>query len=330
MKRLAAALLALCAACDDGRQGASDELTIVVQGDRRELEQQEKSLKDREESLKADKAQLEQRISELARGLKAAADATQRRTLEEELRTSQDQAATMAVKETALRAQKSEVEAKKQAMDADSTRAAQSALAAREASAAAREARVSEREATLALRDRELAQREKALAAREVQAAAREESLAALGARNSQQAEHLDRALREVPKAGMVEARHKKVLGEIETRGILVTDLPPEDQPLNADIFSARRQGDFARAWDLVAELSRVVAHLKVDQRFVEQKMVRLQGVRAGAKLSEAQRLEVEKLLREVTAAYSDAHYEQANKVLNRISAILDASSAAG
>ena len=332
MKRIAIVLCAcaLAAACDDARPSASDELTIVVQGDRRELEQQEKSLREREESLKADNTQLDQRISELARGLKAAADLTQRRRLEDELRTSVDQASAMVVKESALKAQKSEVEAKKQSMDADATRAAQSAMAAREAQAASREAKVSEREATLALRDREFAQREKALAARETQAAAREQGLATLTAQNSQQAEHLDRALREVPKGAVVEAKHKKVLAEIDARGILVTDLPPEDQPLNADIFSARRLGDFSRAWDLVVELTRAVTHLKVDQKFVEQKMVRLQGARAGARLSEGQRGEVEKLLREVTASYSDGQYEQANKVLNRISAILDANTAAG
>ena len=43
MKSVAILLCAcgLAAACDDGRPSASDELTIVVQGDRRELEQQE-------------------------------------------------------------------------------------------------------------------------------------------------------------------------------------------------------------------------------------------------------------------------------------------------
>src|SRR5205814_4028666 len=59
----------LCAAaCDDAREAAPDELTIVVQADRREIEQQEKSLHEREETLQKDKSQLDARISELARG----------------------------------------------------------------------------------------------------------------------------------------------------------------------------------------------------------------------------------------------------------------------
>ena len=53
-------------------------------------------------------------------------------------------------------------------------------------------------------------------------------------------------------------------------------------------------------------------------------------AARGAAKLSDPQRQEVEKLLRDVTASYSDGKYDQANKGLNRIAAILDASSAPG
>src|SRR5262249_3487050 len=78
VKRLvAASLLLLMAACDDEKVAAPDELTIVVQGDRREVEQLEKSVREREEALKRDKEQLDQRIADLAKGLKAAADAEQ-------------------------------------------------------------------------------------------------------------------------------------------------------------------------------------------------------------------------------------------------------------
>jgi hypothetical protein len=58
--------------------------------------------------------------------------------------------------------------------------------------------------------------------------------------------------------------------------------------------------------------------------------MLRLQGARGAARLSEQQRGEVERLLREVTGAYSDGHYEQANKGLNRIAVILDAGTVSG
>jgi myosin heavy subunit len=294
-----------------------------VQGDRRELEQQERVLKDRQESLQMEKAQLEQKISDLARGLKAAADAEQRHRLENELRRQQELEGQVSASQTALTAQRSEVEAKRHAFEADLERAAQAALSAREAAAAAREAKVAERESKIGLRERELGQREQELALREKELAKGNVAAASL-------VEVPSRTPREVPKPAAVEAKHKRLLSDIETRGILISDLPSEDQPINAEIFAARRLGDFARAWDLIGELSKVVARLKVDQKFVELKMLRLQGARASARLSDPQRGEVEKLLREVTGSYSDGKYAEANRGLNRIAVILDAGAASG
>ena len=320
MKRLlAAALLAALCACDD-EKAVPDELTIIVQADRREVEQQEKALREREEALAKDKSQLDQRISDLAKGLKAAADAEQRRRLEEELRQSQALEGQLGVRVSALQAQKSEVEAKKRVMDADMARAAQAALDVRAASIAAREAKVAEREAQAAVHDRDLAQRFKDVALREKAVAAFE--------RQGPPPEYRDR--KQVPKAALVEEKHKKLLAELDARGILVSDLPAEDQPLNAEIFAARRQRDFARAMDLLNDLVKAVARLRVDQRFVEAKITRLQGARGTAKLSDTQRGEIEKLLKDVTSAFSDGRYDQANKGLNRIAVILDAGSASG
>ena len=321
MKRLVAATLVLAlAACDEEKTGAPDELTIVVQGDRREVEQLEKAVREREEALQKDKAQLDQRISELARGLKAAADAEQRRRIEEELRQSQALEGQLGVRVSALQAQKIEVEAKKRVVDADVHRAAQAALDARAAAVAAREAKAAEREGQLASVERDLAQRFKDVALREKAVAAFE--------RQGPPPEYRDRKM--MPKAALVEGKHKKLLGDLDARGILITDLPPEDQPLNAEIFAARRQRDFARAMDLLNDLAKAVAKLRVDQRFVEAKITRLQGARGTAKLSETQRGEIEKLLRDVTSAFSDGRYEQANKGLNRIVVILDAGTASG
>jgi hypothetical protein len=317
---LAASLLLLLAACDDEKVTGPDELTIVVQGDRREVEQLEKSVREREESLKRDKEQLDQRIAELARGLKAAADAEQRRRLEEELRQSHALEGQLGVRVSALQAQKIEVEAKKRAVDADVQRAAQAALDSRSAAVAAREAKAAERESQLAVLERDLSQRFKDVALREKAVAAFE--------RQGPPPEYRDR--KQVPKAALVEQKHKKLLAELDTRGILISDLPAEEQPLNAEIFVARRQRDFARAMDLINDLNKAVAKLRVDQRFVEAKITRLQGARGTAKLSDSQRGEIEKLLRDVTSAFSDGHYEQANKGLNRIAVILDAGTASG
>ena len=319
MKR-ALLLAALCTcACGSERSASSDELTIVVQGDRRELEQQERTLRERQEALLKEKGQLDQRIADLARGLKAAADAEQRRRLETELRRQQELEGQVSASQNALSAQRSEVQAKRQAMETDLQRATQAAVAAREAS---REAKVAERESKIGMRERELGQREQELALREA-------ALAKAGPERAAQ-EAAYRAPREVPKPTAVEVKHKRLLAEVETRGILISDLPAEVQPLNAEIHAARRQGDLARAWDLLGELSKAVVRLKVDQKFVELKMLRLQGARAAARLSDPQRGEVEKLLRDVTASYSDGKYADANKGLNRIAAILDAGAPSG
>ncbi len=321
MKRLLlAALLIPLFACDDDKTAAPDELTIVVQGDRRELEQQEKSLREREESLQKDKAQLDQRIAELARGLKAAADAEQKRRIEDELRQQQALEGQLGVRVSALQAQKYEVEAKKRAVDADVQKAAQAALDARAAAVVSREAKLAEREAQVAAQERDLATRLKDVAMREKAVAAFE--------RQGPPPEYRDR--KNMPKAVAVEERHKKLLKDMDARGILISDLPLEDQPLNAEIFTARRQRDFVRAMDLLGDLQKALAKVRVDQHFVESKITRLQGARGNTKLSDAQRGEVEKLLKDVTSAFSDGHYDQANKGLNRIAVILDAGVASG
>jgi len=316
---LALVLLAALAACDD-EKAVPDELTIVVQADRREVEQQERALREREEALARDKSQLDQRIADLAKGLKAAADAEQRRRLEEELRQSQALEGQMNVKVSALQAQKSEMEAKKRVMDADLQRVAQAALEMRVASIVSREAKLAEREAQAAAHERDLAQRAKDLALREKAVAAFE--------RQGPPPEYRDR--KQVPKAALVEEKHKKLLAELDARGILITDLPAEDQPLNAEIFAARRQRDFARAMDLLNDLTKAVARLRVDQRFVEAKITRLHGARGTVRLSDSQRGEIEKLLKDVTSAFSDGRYDQANKGLNRIAVILDAGAVSG
>jgi hypothetical protein len=310
MKFAAAALLLLAAtACDDAQSAAPDELTIVVQGDRRELEQQEKLLREREETLQQDKAKLDGRIADLAKGLKAAADAEQRHHIEDELHRQQALQGQIGVQVSALAAEKSEVIARRQTLLPDFNTSRETLIATREVKLAQRESSMADQERDLAQRLKDVAQRERAVAAFERQIPP--EKLAS--------------------KSGTaIEARQKKLLADLDSRGLLVSDLAPEDQPLNAAIYSARKQGDYARASDLIGDLTKAIAKLKVDQGFVQQKMGRLQGARAGAKLNDSQRGEVERLLRDVTSAYSDGKYDQANRGLNRIATILDASAAPG
>lgn len=332
---LAGLLLALSGplACSDAQSSAPDELTIVVRGDRRQLEAQESALAAREQALKAEMAALDARIQELTRSSSkvSKADDEQRRRQEEELTRARLQLKEVATRAGTVAAERTEVGAKKTALDPGLGRVADAALSAREAGLGTREARIAEREAEFTRRERDLAAREKLVATREQEQAVRErtaEPSRDLGLLNGAASGKTNP--REIPKASVIEQKHKKVLDELAARGLLIADLPLEDQPLNAEIWLARRQGDLARASDLLAELSRTAKQLAIDQKFIEQKMVRLQGQRASAKLSAPQRAEIERLLRDVTAAYSDGRHDNANRGLNRIAAILDAGGSSG
>ena len=342
---LVAALLtaALAPACDGEKAGAPDELTIVVRADKYELELHEKDLAQREASLRAEKDKLDQQIAALSKNLDAAgktlsaADLAERRRFEEDLARARAAQQETSARFDTLKAEKSEVGALKTAIDPSPSRAQTSALAAREAAVAVREARLAEVEQTagrkLAGADAEAKKREQAVAAREQEVAAREQALLAREQELAKAAAgkgDVRVTLRDVPRAQAIEQKHKRLLDDLEARGILVADLPTEDQPLNAEIWAARRLGDFARAADLLAELGKALKSLKVDQNFVEAKMIRLQAVRAQAKLAEAQKRDVEKLLHDVTAAYSDGRYERANRGLNQIARILDAGGSPG
>ena len=317
-------------ACDPPRptSGSADELTIVVQADRRELDAQEKALKQREEALKGEQSQIEKRITELASG-RAAADIEHKTRLDQELERAKAAQEELGKRVVKLQQQKLQMEVQRTVLSSPGSEQGGSAVGVREAMVAAREARLSSREGSLAAREAELAAREKALVAKESSLNDRPPAIAATAVVQAK-AEVEVATYREVPTRQAVEARHKKLLAEMDARGVLVSDLPGEAQPVNADVYSARKNGDYSHAADLLAELSRAVARLRIDQRFVEAKMVRLQSVRAGARLQEGQRGEVEALLREVTGSYSDGQYEKANRGLNRIAAILDASGAPG
>jgi hypothetical protein len=316
---LACALaLLLLAGCDDAKPGGSDELTIVVKGDRRELELQEQALQEREGQLRRDKAALDSQLDELKKGLKTlSSDAEQRRRFDEQLARAQELQKQTALELDTVAAKKSEVGLRKAAIDPPAGEAGQAQQQAREAALTTREAKAAERDEGVSRREREVAARELQLAQREKELA--DKLLASGGAQPAGKG-----ALRELPQLKELEARHKKVLESLAARGVLVSDLPVEDQPLNAEIHAARAQGDAARAADLLKELERAAKAVRLDQRFVEGKMQRLQAQRSRAQLSAERKQEVERLLSEVTSAFSDGRYEQANAALNRIAKLLD------
>ena len=320
---------ALVAACDPARPQGGDELTIVVQADRRELEAQDKALKDREQAMKAEAGELDKRIKELATS-RVAADLEHRRRLDDELARAKGAQDELSRRVVQLQAQKVAIESQRTVLDGSQSSSSSTPVSVREAMVAAREAKLSSREATLAIREADLGAREKLQAQREAAILASRPDPRAADLVPAEAPKASVAGFRVVPTRDAIEGRHRKLLAEMDSRGILVSDLAAEDQPLNAQVHAARRVGDWSTASDLLSDLQKAIARLRVDQGFVEAKMVRLQGQRSNAKLAEGQRGEVEQLLRDVTASYSDGAYEKANRGLNRIAAILDASKASG
>src|SRR5207302_11091618 len=86
-----------------------DELTIVVQADRRELEAQEKAIKQREEALKSEQGEIDRRIKELATS-RVAADLEHKRRLDEELRRAKVEEAELQKRVLILQQQKAAME----------------------------------------------------------------------------------------------------------------------------------------------------------------------------------------------------------------------------
>ncbi len=166
--------------------------------------------------------------------------------------------------------------------------------------------------AALDARERELDLRERAVAARE--AALDRRGKAPAPARGDDSPPHTRRE---------VEALHRRVLDDLETKGLLRDDLPPEARPLDDEIYAAMKAGDFERAGDLTVALGRAVAAVQVDEQFLDAKLKRLSSRRRDERLSPDGSAQVDALLEEATSLAADGQYGSANRRINRIAALL-------
>ncbi len=116
------------------------------------------------------------------------------------------------------------------------------------------------------------------------------------------------------------ELRHRDALGQLQEKGLLMSDLPPEVASLDAAAAAALRAGEWDRAFALADELGRAVARLELDQRFLDAKLRRL-GAQLGRKPLDG--AAAEQLLREATSLAADGQYGSANARLNRLAAML-------
>src|SRR5579863_3272963 len=61
------------------------------------------------------------------------------------------------------------------------------------------------------------------------------------------------------------ELAHRRVLNEMESKGLLSADLPADAARLDDQIYTALRAGEYDRAFDLTDRLGRAVAAVQVD-----------------------------------------------------------------
>ncbi len=310
-------VLAALLGCDGAKKNSDAELTIVVEADKSKLQNEERLLQAQRDALEEERKRLaaEQEQIEQERSSIGKVDEQTRLRLEEKMKGLAAREREAMARSESLESSRKELERQKQALTG-----APAVVAA--ASPEVRERALASREHAIAAREAEVAVREKSIAAREADVARREKDLAALLARPiaAPPPEPGTRVLSRKE----IEARHRKVLADMEQRGVLVSDLPVEAQGYNSQIFEAKAGGDYARATSLLQRLTTAAAAVKVDKDLIERKMARLSEMRADAKIDAKVKAEVDKLFQRVTREYNDSQYGKANQGMNRIAVLLE------
>jgi DNA repair exonuclease SbcCD ATPase subunit len=332
MKRLAC--MGLCwiglsviAACDktpDSAQPKGEDLTIVVEADRSKISEEEERLKARQaafederrrlreekERLMDEKAQVQDKDKSAAKRLKE---------LEQRLWE----------KERSMWSKESQIESERQKLALNKSELLEKVVSSPGAVAsggtvAAREGAVALREKSFAQRENDLARREKDLALREKDLAQREAEFLQLQARLA--SVRVPAVARSAPAGTRVtqkqaEQSFKAVAAKMQQRGILWGDLPPELAGLRSEYYEAKKEGDFSRARESVAQLDAALSAVVVDAGFIDRKFARLNELIKQKPPKDKQA--VSTLLRKATQMVGDGKYQAANRELNRIFALL-------
>jgi len=191
---------------------------------------------------------------------------------------------------------------------------------------AAQRAELARREALLQQREVDVARREQAVAAREQALAAAARPVVEAPAAVPREAVLRPRPPRPAgPIRGRDEAelRHRRALDEMQAKGLLDSDLPPEAAGLDRQVYASLRAGDYDRAFDLSEALGRAIAAVEVDRRFLDEKLRRVAALRHKHQVDAQASTEIDTLLQEATSLAADGQYGSANGRINRIAAML-------
>ncbi len=310
-------LVGLVAGCEaeGGHSDSGQEMTIVVEADTEKIRAQEKALAEKAQQLQSERdrlmAERQKLLEKLGEGKVSKAIIEQQKLLlerERELR----------AREKEMRRLQAELDAQRDRLLGAGVPAAGgtgSAAGAREAELAAREKRIAAREADLARREKALAEREARVAERELALA--NQQIAAVGAAVTVPSEPGRKGSRKV-----AERLHKQARAAMRRRGLLPGDLPPEAASLERRYYEFAAAGRWAQAEDAARDFGAAVEAVAIDEAFIQDKMSRLNALRAKKKLTKAQEASVRQLMSAATRAFADGRHEEANRSLNRIYAL--------
>ncbi len=326
---LLVACAGLLAACDEKPQArkGDDELTIVVEADKTRIAAEEAKLNEQRKTIDAERDRLRKELEKLdaVKGEKAG-DPQSAELLRQAIRLVREQEE-MAAKRDALARERDGLLQKVIAdpaarVAAAPERAGGSVAAAAAASAelakvsgqvVGREKDLASRERTLAEREAALAERERGLAQRESDFAKRDSACAAAPAR-VQAGPGLNK--------GAVERAYKAVLGAMASKGLLASDLPAAKQKALRDAANFQK-GDLAQALESVEQVEAAVNGISIDGAFVSEKAKRVDALQRQVR-KPGVKDEVNRLLQDMTRAYSDGRYAEANRALNNIVHLLE------
>jgi hypothetical protein len=151
-------------------------------------------------------------------------------------------------------------------------------------------------------------------AAREATFAERDSACVAAAAASAPRERNTEKVTR-----GAVDRAWRALVNAIEVKGVVAADLPPSKQRLISEASGARASGDLGKAMDAIEQAAGAVDAVTVDGDFISRKVRRVNGLQKKGRVDVKVREEVAHLLQDVTRAYSDGRFLEANRVLNNI-----------
>lgn len=189
------------------------------------------------------------------------------------------------------------------------------AIASREAEIATREKLVAEREARVADREKSLIQRDSELAARW------KDTCNAGGTTIIQQAPAAKGGTLTAKEVSDLIARAKQGMAR---KALLVTDLPPYAQGLDAQALDALKANDTYKASVAAQGFMQGVDAVNVNKKFINEKMGRLNAAFRAKKVDEAKQQQLAAINNDVGKMVVNGDFISANKRLNQAAQMLD------